>query len=132
MNAQLWVDECKTHHRVFVSCIELMSATLKQDICDLGHPGARAAEVDEKRMNDHLPWELRYACRYWVEHLRRSRVDLAGDGRVYAFFREHLLHWLETLGLMQAASEGVRMMTILQSLVTVSELARVWKRTDEC
>ena len=132
MNAQLWVDECKTHHRVFVSCIELMSATLKQDICDLGHPGARAAEVDEKRMNDHLPWELRYACRYWVEHLRRSRVDLARDGRVYAFFREHLLHWLEALGLMQAASEGVRMITILQSLVTVSELTRVWKRIDKC
>lgn len=132
INAQLWVDECKTHRRVFVSCIELMSKALKQDLCNLGHPGARAAEVDEKRINEYLPRELRYACCYWVEHLRRSSVDLAGEGRVYAFFREHLLHWLETLGLMQAASEGVRMMTILQSLVTVSKLARVWKRIYEC
>lgn len=65
MNAQLWVDECKTHHRVFVSCIELMDKALKQDLCNLGHPEARAAEVDEKRMNEYLPRELRYACRYW-------------------------------------------------------------------
>lgn len=130
-NVQLWVDEYKTHRDLFVSCIELMFASLKQDICELGRPGTRAAEVDETRMDEYLPWELRYACRYWVEHLRRSRVDLAGDGRVDlardgrvdAFFQEHLLHWLEALGLMQAASEGVRMMTILQSLVTVSELA---------
>ncbi len=131
MKGQLWVDECKTHHRVFVSCIELMDKALKQDLCNLGHPGARAAEVDEKRMNEYLPRELRYACRYWVEHLQRSRVDLAGDGHVHAFFRKHLLHWFEALGMMQAASEGVRMMTILQSLVTVSELARVWKRVHE-
>lgn len=102
-----------------------MDKALKQDLCNLGHPGARAAEVDEKRMNEYLPRELRYACRYWVEHLRRYWVDLAGDGQVHTFFREHLLHWFEALGLMQAASKGVRMMTILQSLVTVSELARV-------
>ncbi|KAL9584907.1 MAG: hypothetical protein Q9212_001841 [Teloschistes hypoglaucus] len=120
-NVQLWVDEYKTHRDLFVSCIKLMTASLKQDICELGRPGTRAAEVDETRMDEYLPWELRYACRYWVEHLRRSRVDLAGARRVNTFFQEHLLHWLEALGLMQAASEGVRMMTILQFLVTPDE-----------
>ncbi|KAL9607560.1 MAG: hypothetical protein Q9167_007535, partial [Letrouitia subvulpina] len=120
-NVQLWVDEYKTHYYLFISCIELMSASLKQDICVLGRPGTRVAEVDKMRMDESLPWELRYACRYWVEHLRRSRVALARDGRVDTFLREHLLHWLEALGLMQAASEGVRMMTILQSLVTPDE-----------
>ena len=132
VNAQFWVDEHKRHHYLFVSCIEFMSKALKQDLCSLGRPGARAAEVDAKRIDEYLPWELRYACRYWVEHLRRSRVDLAQGGRVHTFFRKHLLHWLEALGLMQETAEAVRMMTILQSLVTVSELARDWEGIYEC
>ena len=58
------MDEYKIHYYLFISYIELISTTLKQDICDLGYPGAQAAEVDEKRINDYLPWELRYAYRY--------------------------------------------------------------------
>ena len=128
VNAQLWVDECNAHHRMMISCIELMSKALKKDLCNLKHSGARAAQVDESQMNECLPKELRYACRYWVEHLRRSRMDLASNDRVHVFLQEHLLHWLEALGLMQAMSEGILMITMLQSLVTVSEVARVWKK----
>ena len=63
-NAQFWVDECKAHYYVFESCIELMSQALRKDLCGLRHPGTRAAEVDENRMSECLPPELRYACGY--------------------------------------------------------------------
>ena len=69
VNVQLWVDEYKSHYHLFVSCIELISQALKQDLCNLGHPGTRAAKVDESQIKECLPRELRYACRYWVEHL---------------------------------------------------------------
>ncbi|KAI9708129.1 MAG: hypothetical protein M1828_003189, partial [Chrysothrix sp. TS-e1954] len=122
VHPQLWVDECKAHYRLFVSCIELMSKALKKDLCDLRHPGTRTAEVDESRMEKYLPRELRYACRFWVEHLQRSRVKLVGDVQVHAFLRTHLLHWLEALGLMQAMSEGIIMITKLPSLVKGGKL----------
>ena len=121
---RLWVDECQTHYDVFVDCVELMSKVLKRDLCNQRQHGARAAEVEEKELKERLPLELRYACRHWVKHLQRSRRVLADDGRVHPFLKAHLLHWLEALGWMKAASEGVLMMTVLQSLVTVSELAR--------
>ena len=57
-------------------------------------------------------------------------MDLARTGRVEAFLREHLLHWLEALGLMQAASERVLVITMLQFLVRVSELANVWMESS--
>ena len=120
----LWVGECQKHHGVFVSCVELMSRALKRDLCNQKHPGARTAKIGEKELKEHLPPELRYACRHWVEHFRRSRKVFADDDRVYSFLKAHLLHWLEALGWMQAASEGVLMMTVLQCLVTVCELAR--------
>jgi len=47
---------------------------------------------------------------YKLEH-----VELA-----YHFLREHFLHWLEALGLTGKMSEGVRMITKLQSMLVVS------------
>lgn len=124
VNQQLWVDERKTHHRMFLSCVELMSKALKQDLCNLGHPGTRTYEIDENRLSKCLPWELRYACRNWVEHLQRSTSGFFDIGVVLPFLQEHLLHWLEALALMKAASVGVQMLTMLQSLVPVSESER--------
>lgn len=82
-NVQLWVDECKTHYYLFVSCIELMSTILKQDICELGNPGARVAQVNEKRMDEYLPRELRYTCRYkCLPQIPRDGPNPTAGGRI--------------------------------------------------
>jgi len=113
------------HMELAVSCIEMMSNCLKQDICSLKHPGILNNEVDCGILQRCLPQELRYACRYWIDHLKRSNVAL-DDGksplhdRVHTFLKEHFLHWLEALSLMGNISDGVLMVKTFVTILTVS------------
>jgi hypothetical protein len=117
-----WVDEKKTHKVLTESCLRLMCSHLKRDICDLQMPGVPISEVESSRVERYLPAHVQYACRYWVDHLTRSDIDLYNAGRVHKFFQEHFLHWLEALSIMGKLSEGVFMITTIQSMLTVSDL----------
>jgi hypothetical protein len=106
-----------------------MSANLKKDICDLRAPGAYAREVQIDRIEQCLPTDLQYACRYWVQHLRESEVQLEDNGKVHIFLRDHLLHWLEALSLIRETSEGVLAILSLESMVRVSDVSNILKET---
>jgi hypothetical protein len=67
-----WVDEKEAHGALARSCLRLMSANLKRDVCNLHAPGTLACEVDSNTVMQYLPAELQYACRYWVQHFQRS------------------------------------------------------------
>ena len=116
------------HEDLAVSCLKLMSRHLKQDICSLERPGTLISEVDPCTLERCLPQDVRYACRYWVYHLRRSDVglrDYDNDSKslhnlVHSFFKKHLLHWLEALSLMEILCEGVLMVRALDSMLSVS------------
>jgi hypothetical protein len=116
-----WVDEKKAHAALADACIRLMSDKLGRDICGLNLPGVLAEEAQGDRIDQHLPSELQYACRYWVQHLQRGKTQLLDDGQMHMFLRGHLLHWLEALSLMRKTSEGVLAIISLESLVAVSE-----------
>jgi hypothetical protein len=118
---QLWVDEKEAHGVLADSCLRLMSNKLERDICSLRVPGALAKDVQGNLIEQHLPAELQYACRYWVQHLQSSKPSLADDGHVHVFLREQLLHWLEALSLIKKTSEAVLAIISLESLVTVSD-----------
>jgi hypothetical protein len=124
------VDEKETHGALAETSVRLMSSNLKRDICDLRAPGALANEVDSCRVEECLPAELQYACRYWVQHLQRSEIKLLEDGQTHVFLREHLLHWLEALSLMGKASEGVLAITTLESVVDVSALYSISEKAS--
>jgi hypothetical protein len=97
-----------------------MSDKLERDICGLRVPGALARDVQGERIEQCLPAELQYACRFWVQHLRKSETKLLDNGQVHVFLQEQLLHWLEALSLMRKTSEGVLAIISLESLVVVS------------
>ena len=117
---RLWVDVHETNRAIFLQCLEVM-APLKMDICNLELPGMRAADVEEKILNERLPPEVQYACRYWTEHLQRGKRCLGDDGLIYSFLEKHTLHWFEALSLMNQVSDGIAMLTTLQSLISVSK-----------
>ena len=113
----------KTHSNLVKSCLKVMSCTLKRDICGLQMPGALASEVESNTLSRCLPKHVRYACRYWVDHLQRGEIDLCYDnGQVHKFLQQHFLHWIEALSLMGKMSEGVLLITALHSMLTVSDL----------
>ena len=115
------------HEDLAVSCLKLMSRHLRQDICSLKRPGTLTSEIDPCTLQRCLPQDVRYACRYWVEHLQRSNVEIRdcdNDSKplhnlVHSFFKKHLLHWLEALSLMEILCEGVLMVRALDSMLSV-------------
>ena len=64
------------------SNIRLMSTSLKQDICDLGRPGALTADIDNDRIQRHIPPGFQYACISWVQHLQMGSARLSDNGQV--------------------------------------------------
>lgn len=116
----LWVDEKKAHRMLADSCIQLMSISLKQDICDVEAPGMLVANVEGSRLKQRLPPEVQYACLYWIQHLQKSSIQLCDNNHVHQFLQEHLLHWLEALGWMGKVPEGVHAIASLESFASVS------------
>jgi hypothetical protein len=122
-----WVDEKEAHQLVATSCIQLMSQTLKKDICDMHAPGTQASQVNYTRLQEYLPPEVQYACLYWVQHLQRSGAQASDGEEAYRFLQAHLLHWLEALGWMGKISEGIQVILSLEAHVSVSYLSVIYK-----
>ncbi|EED11615.1 WD-repeat protein, putative [Talaromyces stipitatus ATCC 10500] len=116
----LQVSEEGAHRRLLFDCLDLMSATLKENICDLDYsnPGILRAEVEERHVQQSIHPALRYACLYWVQHLQRSSQMIYDKDQVDNFMRQHLLAWLEALSWMGRAAESIQVVTCLQSIAS--------------
>jgi hypothetical protein len=122
-----WVDEKEAHQVLATSCIQLMSQTLKKNICGMHAPGSQASQVQNSRLQKCLPPEVQYACLYWVQHLQRGGSQVQDGEEAHRFLQAHLLHWLEALGWMGKASEGIQAILSLEAYVPVSCLSIVYK-----
>jgi hypothetical protein len=124
---RFWVDEREAHELLADGCIALMTARLKRDICNLLEPGILAKDISDAQRERRLPLDLRYACQYWVQHLKKSKTQLEDDSKVskvHKFLQQKFLHWLEVLSLIGKTSEGVHAIILLESMVTVSYILR--------
>jgi hypothetical protein len=117
-DSSFWVDEKQAHQTLAAGCIQLMSISLKQDICCLEATGVLVTNIESSQVEKCLPAELQYACLYWVQHLKRSGAQLYDQ--VYQFLQDHLLHWLEALGWIGKTSEGILAIISLESIALVS------------
>lgn len=90
-----WKDE---HANISRLCLEVMSTTLKKDM---------------SRVAASLPSHVRYACRYWVDHLRRASpakqesLLMHKSCQYHEFLREHFLHLVEALILMDTPQNTI-------------------------
>jgi hypothetical protein len=98
------------HYDMFSWSLYALSKTLRQDIYNLQDPGGMVKDVPDP---DPLA-SIRYSCVFWVGHLCEAddtcldrRKKLSDDGVIFAFLKEHFLHWLESLGLICKLSDGV-------------------------
>jgi hypothetical protein len=100
----------RIHYDMFSWSLDALSKTLRRDIYNLQDPGGMMKDVPDP---DPLG-PIRYSCVFWVDHLCEAddkspdhRKKLSDDGAVFAFFKEHFLHWLESLSLIYKLSDGV-------------------------
>jgi len=117
-----WVDEKETHRILATSCIQLMSQTLKKDVCELYTPGSQASQIENNCIQKCIPLEVQYACLYWVQHLERNGSQVHDGEEAHRFLQAHLLHWLEALGWMGKISEGIQAILSLEAHISVSYL----------
>ena len=125
---EFWVDEKEAHENLATRCMQLMSQTLKKDICELYAPGYQAGQVENSRIQKCLPPEVQYACLYWVQHLQRSGSQAYDGDEAHQFLQTHLLHWLEALGWMGKTTEGIRAILSLEAYVLMSYLSIIYRR----
>ena len=125
-----WIDEQATHQRIVTKCLQLMSGQkgLSQNICNLPNPGTLRDEIDKRTVKENLPPELRYACRYWVSHLQRSKHNIRDHDQVHTFLQKHALHWLEAMSIIGEASESINILAYLQSCTDVRFLSAHYSR----
>lgn len=141
-----WVDERKHHARLAHRCLKVLKEGkhLTKDICKLGKLGTTREKITRKRVDEHLPAHVQYACLYWVHHWKEGskeksdaeRGDMKGDNMkdgpseeddmkmddespVDVFLRTHFLHWLEALGLLGKATDSINMISQLLELANV-------------
>jgi hypothetical protein len=120
-----WVDEKQAHQTLADSSIRLMSTSLKQDICRQVSPSALVTNLERSRIEQCLPSDVEYACLYWIQHLQKSATQLRDNDKVHQFLQAHLLHWLEALGWIGKASEGILAINSLEALIPVSFLYNI-------
>ena len=114
------VDEKERHIDLFRHCLELMSKQLRQDMCGIGQPGVLISEISVGMVQGTITADTQYACRYWVHHFQQGNSIDEDNHRILQFLRQHLLHWLEVLSLLGQVSEGVLMITGLETMLQVS------------
>lgn len=114
------IDKKQAHQILAEYCIQLMSKSLKKDICKREEPGTLVTNVECSRIEQCLPPSVQYACLYWIQHLQRSEAQLHDNDQVHQFLQVHLLHWLEALSWMAKTSEGIIAILSLEASIPVS------------
>jgi hypothetical protein len=117
-----WIDEKQAHAALASNCIQIMSSTLKQDICGMRAPGTLAADMGKDSVAQCIKPELEYACVNWIQHLAKGSTELQDSNQVDTFLNEHFLYWLEALGWLGKVSEGIHAISLLESSIPVSYL----------
>jgi hypothetical protein len=99
------VGAASDHLHIMERYLELMSMSLRYDICRIGDPSLLNSEVTniEGRLLEHVSESLRYACRFWMmhwlEHIRIAGTQSRIPTGLEVFCAQHLLHWIEVLSL---------------------------------
>ncbi|THX71328.1 hypothetical protein D6D05_08293 [Aureobasidium pullulans] len=117
----LAVDTKTAHRRTFNDCLHVLSAHLKQDLCDLKDPGVAVDDpcVDPVRMLDSLPPHVQYAVCHWTIHLERGGIDATDLCAIDTFLHEHLLHWVEAMSWLNKYPEAVESISRLYELLVI-------------
>ncbi|KAJ5730297.1 WD40 repeat-like protein [Penicillium malachiteum] len=114
-----WMNEANVHHTVTMQCLYVCHS-LRRNICELPSVGTRLIEIDLETIDKYIAPELQYACKYWVYHLVRCNEFGNTVSYAFSFLRSHFLHWVETMILLDLASDVLGILRDFQIFVSVS------------
>jgi len=109
---KFFVEPSICHREILLSCLKVMKAGLKRNICQLDDH-VLLSEVGDlsMRRTNHIGNALGYACQFWAKHLAGTTSNIHDieevDKAINDFFETCLLFWIETLSLMENLGAGV-------------------------
>ncbi|EYB31456.1 hypothetical protein FG05_30137 [Fusarium graminearum] len=115
---QFWIDEKKSARNLAKDCLRVME-TLQPDICRLKNPGTHRSTLKPEFINACMPPEVQYACLYWVNHQVVAGLGPGDATRLLKFLKQHFLHWLEAMSLLDRAFQITKLMRELQSAILI-------------
>jgi hypothetical protein len=137
------IDSAHQHQDLATHCLKLLNTALKKDICKIGDFTLPNLEIKNPplstRLDTYVSGAVRYACSFWHVHLYLSAMQ-PSTGLVSAlkeFISNHILHWIELLGLIGQVEHTIRAMPsaitwchVRHSLYSRNKaeiLAEIWK-----
>ncbi|KAL4766966.1 hypothetical protein BDW60DRAFT_170629 [Aspergillus nidulans var. acristatus] len=98
------------HHSIFRESLQSLSAKLRRNIYSINNPGATISEIVTLQPQPDPLSNMRYSCIYWLDHFIDSKSlerPESSDDQISDFFKQHLLHWLESLGMIGELRHGI-------------------------
>lgn len=107
------VNRDETMLELGIQCIQILNATLHENVCDLTLQGLVPI--------DALSADILYACKFWVEHIILSgRITANLGATIFDFLGNHLTHWLEALRILGSYRSAITSLRDLSKWVLVS------------
>ena len=118
--SKFWIDEKYANRRLTAQCLQIMQGSLRKNLCNLPNEGTQCNEISKDSIQQYIPPELKYACRYWVHHLVQCRSFTNVIHDAVLFLHTHFLHWVEAMSLLGLMSEILGILDRLVMVVSVS------------
>jgi hypothetical protein len=115
------IDKATYNQVLALRCLAVMNE-LKMDICGLGDYTILNSDITDLHacLPRHIPESLRYACRFFAQHINDS--SNLGDmitHKLTLFLTSHLLHWIEAMSLLGEISRAEESLATLSECLTV-------------
>ncbi|THX23129.1 WD40 repeat-like protein [Aureobasidium pullulans] len=119
------INEPASHVQIAAMCVQMMTRHLRRDLCRLQKPGTMRSQVGQETLNEFIPAELRYACRYWTQHADQGKNPIYDGDHIHNFLNQHMLHWLEALALMGDLAMSIEMFDTIFLLAKGAESTQI-------
>ncbi|KAJ5225471.1 NACHT and WD40 domain protein [Penicillium chermesinum] len=117
-----WVDDKETHHQIAVKCISICTK-LRRDICNLQDPAAQRKDLDPKKIEQCIPRELQYSCRFWARHLLQSSMPTSLISTATSFLQRYFLYWVEAMSILGLTSDIIIVLDQLEETINSENAA---------
>jgi len=131
-NQQFLIVPSIHHREILLSCLKVMKARLKRNICQLDGcvPLSQVEDLDIRK-NTYIGETLEYACQFWTKHLARTTSSRDNIDEIHQeinqFFTTYLLFWVEVLSLTGHLDVGVYAINDIEEWHMVVSLYKVFE-----
>ena len=113
------MDEHLHNRRLALLCLQVINNELSESTPGTGYTNRN--EIGVPKVADHLiPEHLKYACRFWVDHLQMLPWDEELFEKVKVVIYDKLLFWLEVLSVIGEVYSACTAITTLRVWCQVS------------